>query len=102
MSIEGISKSALLEAQPSAQTMREAARLLEEMDSGYSGSAPKHDSATFGEILEAQCTSNGSSAPPSPSANQPLTSADRGSDRSLSFDDLSSMLRQAEFQARAW
>jgi len=101
MSIEGISKSALLEAQPSAQTMRKAVRLLAEMESGYGGSASEHESATFGEILEAQCTSSGTNAPPSPAANQPLTSADRNNDRSISFDELSSMLRQAEFQARA-
>jgi hypothetical protein len=101
MSIEGISKSALLEAQPSAQTMREAARLLAEMDSGYGGSASERESATFGEILEAQCTSRGTNAPLSPFADQPLASADRNGDRSISFDELSSMLRQAEFQARA-
>ena len=98
MSIEGITKSALLEAQPSAQTMRKAARLLEEMDSGYGGAASEHDSAAFGEILEAQCTSSGTNAPPS---NQPPESADPNNNRSISFDELSSMLRQAEFQARA-
>jgi hypothetical protein len=102
MSIEGISKSALLEVQPSGQTMREAARLLAEMDSGYSGSDSKHKSATFGEILNAQVVSSGSNTPPSFSANQPPTSADRHSDRSISFDELSGMLSQAEIQTRVW
>ena len=102
MSIEGISKSALLEVQPSGQTMREAARLLAEMDSGYCGSDSKHESATFGEILNAQGISSGTNAPPTFSANQPLTSTDRNSDRSISFDDLAAMLGQAVFQARAW
>jgi hypothetical protein len=100
--MEGISKSALLEAQPSEQTMREAARLLDDMDSGYRGSASNHESATFGEILAAQVTSSGSNAPSVPPANQPLTRADRNSDQSVSFDDLSALFRQAEFQARAW
>jgi hypothetical protein len=101
MSIEGISKSALVEAPPSAQTMREAARLLAEMDPGYRGFAYNRQSATFGEILEAQETSCGTNAPPSSDVDHPIISSDGNSDRSITFDDLSSMLRQAEFLERA-
>jgi hypothetical protein len=90
--------------QANANAMRQkmAEKLLSAMDTDKSGSVSKEEFVAFGEKLKAQGpAAGGSAAPVMPSSDELFGSADANGDQSLSVDELSSMMAQAETQGRA-
>jgi hypothetical protein len=84
-----------------------AANMLEDMDTDKSGSVSKAEFVAIGEKMKANApkiaassgtTTSSAVVPTPPSSEQLFTSADENHDSSLSVDELSAMLAQAEVQ----
>jgi hypothetical protein len=108
MAISSIGSSALPNlAQASLTAMRQKtpASLLKDMDTDQSGSVSKDEFVAFGETLKADgpkaSAPQGAAAPTLPSADAMFSATDTNGDSSLSVDELSSMMAQAETQRAA-
>lgn len=79
---------------------KSATNVLEDMDADKSGSVSKAEFVAIGEKLKAAGPPGGGavggSGPTPPSADQAFSAADKNADASLSVDELSSMMAQAE------
>ncbi len=113
MAISGIGTSALSALTLGNQTPSRselAQKMLNDMDTDQNGSVSKEEFVAFGEKLSTQSsatqranatTLSGANAPAPPSADKLFAAADKNGDQSLSVDELSSMLAEAETHARA-
>jgi len=101
-SIGSSASSSIHQTDVTAMRQKTAASMLEDMDSDKTGSVSKEEFVAFGEQLKAHAPkgagANGTSAPTLPSADKLFASADKNGDQSLSVDELSSMMAQAETQ----
>jgi len=105
MAISSIGVSGLTEMTQANQTASRRAvaqKLLKEMDTDQSGTVSKDEFVAFGEKVKAQKSApQVTNGPTPPSSDQLFTSADKNGDQSLSLDELSAMMAQAEIQSRA-
>jgi hypothetical protein len=105
MAIGAIGTSALSSINQTTVTAmrpKTAADMLEAMDTDKNGSVSKDEFVAFGEKMKAQGPKGpapaGAKALTLPSADQLFASADDNGDNSLSVDELSAMMAQAETQ----
>ena len=104
MAISSIGVSGLTEitqANQTASRTKMAQRLLKDMDTDQSGTVSKDEFVAFSDKMKAQRSGpqeiNG---PTPPSSNQLFVSADKNGDQSLSLDELSAMMAQAETHSK--
>lgn len=104
-SLSGSSFASLNQSSVSGMRPKSAADLLGEMDADQSGKVSKSEFAAFGEKLKTQGpkppTTNSATAKGMPSADELFDKADANADSSISVDELSSMIAQAETQRSA-
>jgi hypothetical protein len=92
----------ITQANQTASRTELAQKLLKDMDTDQSGTVSKNEFVAFGEKMKAQRSApQGTNEPTPPSSNQLFASADKNGDQSLSVDELSAMMAQAETQSRA-
>ena len=92
----------MTQANQTASRTEMAQRLLKDMDTDKSGTVSKDEFVAFGEKMKAQKSApQGTNGPTPPSTDQLFASADKNGDQSLSVDELSAMMAQAETQSRA-
>jgi hypothetical protein len=114
MAISSIGSSALSALTLGNQTPSRselAQKMLNAMDTDQNGSVSKEEFVAFGEKVSTQSPAtqranatkplSGTNAPAPPSADKLFAAADQNGDQSLSVDELSSMLAEAETHARA-
>ena len=92
----------MTQANQTASRTEMAQRLLKDMDTDKSGTVSKDEFVAFGEKMKAQKSApQGTNGPTPPSTDQLFASADKNGDQSLSVDELSALMAQAETQSRA-
>ena len=111
MAISSIGTSALSALTLGNQTPSRgdlAQKLLNAADADKNGAVSKEEFVSFGEKISAQNLApqqarslSSADAPAPPSADKLFAAADKNGDRSLSVDELSSMLAEADTHARA-
>jgi hypothetical protein len=92
----------MTQANQTASRREVAQKLLKEMDTDQSGTVSKDEFVAFNDKMKAQRSGPQEiSGPTPPSSDQLFASADKNGDQSLSLDELSAMMAQAETQSRA-